>query len=136
MTVERLGQRQAAGVLDGALSLVAHGEWLVGTVVLLASVVLPLCKLSGLLVLDLAADRLRPHLRARTWQLIELTGRWGMLDVLLVAVLVAVLKLGDLVRVTPGPGAAAFTLMVVLSLIAAMSFDPHALYDDEVPGDR
>jgi len=109
-------------------------------VVFLASVVLPACKLVGLLVLDLAADRLRPHLRARTWGAIELTGRWGMLDVLLVAVLVAVLKLGDLVTVHPGPGALAFTLMVVLSLVAAMSFDPHSLYDgpsaragDEVP---
>ena len=46
------------------------------------------------------------------------------------AVLVAVLKLGDLVAVSPGPGAVAFTLMVLLSLLAALSFDPHALYDD------
>ena len=130
MTVERLGHRHAAGVLDGATALLAHGEWLVGAVVLLASVVLPACKLAGLLTLDLVADRLRPRLRARTWHLIELTGRWGMLDVLLVAVLVAVLKLGDLVAVSPGPGAVAFTLMVLLSLLAALSFDPHALYDD------
>ena len=134
MHVERLGQHHAAGVLDGALGLVAHGEWLVGGVVLLASVVLPLGKLAGLLVLDLAAERLRPHLRARTWHLVELTGRWGMLDVLLVAVLVSVLKLGDLVSVAPGPGAVAFTAMVVLSLAAAVSFEPHSLYEEtEVP---
>ncbi|MDA3960840.1 MAG: paraquat-inducible protein A [Planctomycetota bacterium] len=130
MRIERFGATHEAGILDGTMTLLAHGEWLVGMVVLLASVVLPACKLIGLLVLDLAAGWLRPRMRARTWHLIELSGRWGMLDVLLVAVLAAALKLGDLVAVAPGPGAVAFTLLVVLSLIASLLFDPHALWED------
>lgn len=54
-----------------------------------------------------------------------------MVDVLLVAVLVAMVKLGDLVEVTPGPGVAAFTAVVLLSLIASALFDPHAIWEDD-----
>jgi len=66
-----------------------------------------------------------------TYRLVEWTGRWGMLDVLLVAILVAVLKLGDLMTVSAGPGLLAFTACVTLSLFAAASFDPHGLWDTE-----
>ncbi len=61
----------------------------------------------------------------------EWTGRWGMLDVLLVAILVAALKIGNVVSVTPGLGAVAFTGCVVLSLLATASFDPHQLWAAE-----
>ena len=53
-----------------------------------------------------------------------------MLDVLLVAVLVAVVKLGDVVRVQPGPGLAAFAGVVILSLLASAVFDPHSIWED------
>jgi paraquat-inducible protein A len=72
----------------------------------------------------------REHL-ARTWRAVELVGRWGMLDVLLAAVLVAILKLGDLVTVEVGPGLFAFTACVGLSLLASAFFDPHALWETE-----
>jgi uncharacterized paraquat-inducible protein A len=72
----------------------------------------------------------RKH-RAWTYHLVEWTGRWGMLDVLLVAILVAALKVGDLVEVHAGPAALAFTCCVVLSLLAAACFDPHSLWDTE-----
>jgi paraquat-inducible protein A len=63
--------------------------------------------------------------------MVEFLGRWGMVDVLLVAVLVAVVKLGDLVTVTPGPGVLAFGSVVVLSLLASAAFDPHALWEPD-----
>ena len=63
--------------------------------------------------------------------MIEFIGRWGMVDVLLVAVLVAVVKLGDLVEVTPGPGVVVFGGVVILSLIASAMFDPHAIWEEE-----
>ena len=66
--------------------------------------------------------------RALTYHLVEWTGRWGMLDVLLVALLVAVLKLGELVQLSAGPAALAFTGCVLLNLLASASFDPHALW--------
>ena len=85
-------------------------------------------KLIGLLVLSLQL-RLKPHL-ALTWRAVE-SGRWGMVDILLVAVLVAALKLGmwSALRQT----LLVFTLMVVASLLASATFNPHSISADETP---
>ncbi len=128
MEVERLGATHKASVLSGGMALLSDGQVLVGVVVLLCSVVLPLGKLAGLFLLAGAGTRLRPTLRAWTWHLVEWTGRWGMLDVLLVAVLVAVLKLGHIVELRAGPAALAFTACVLLNLAASASFQPHSLW--------
>ncbi len=122
--IEKFGHTQESSVLEGVTALLAHGHVLVGMIVLLCSVILPLSKLAALVVLSTGRGLGHRH-RALTYRLVEFTGRWGMLDVLLVAVLVAVLKLGDLVTVSAGPGLLAFTACVALSLLAAASFDPH-----------
>lgn len=129
LRVTRLGHAQEASIVEGATALLAAGQWVVGLVVLLCSIVLPLGKLVALLALS--SGVLAPRRRAATYRLVEWTGRWGMLDVLLVAVLVAVLKLGDLVEVAAGPAALAFAAVVVLSLLASASFDPHRLWEPD-----
>jgi uncharacterized paraquat-inducible protein A len=130
LRLERLGQTSESSVWAGSLGLLAHGEIAVGLVVFLCSVVLPLAKLIAILLLVGRGPRLGER-RAWVWHAVELTGRWGMLDVLLVALLVSWLKLGSLVEVHPGPGAAAFTACVFCSLLAGAWFDPHALWEDE-----
>lgn len=129
MRLEQLGHVQAASIWAGTVSLLAHGEWVVGMVVLVCSIVLPVAKLVGLFVLTLRPGMLRRTNRARVYRIIELAGRWGMIDVLLVALLVAALKLGDVVSLTPGPGVTAFGTCVVLSLLASAVFDPHAIWE-------
>jgi uncharacterized paraquat-inducible protein A len=131
MEVERFGAVHKASVLSGGISLLSDGQYLVGIVVLLCSVVLPLGKLTGLFILAAGGLGLTSHLKAFTWHVVEWTGRWGMLDVLLVALLVAVLKLGSLVELRAGPAALAFTLCVLLNLFASASFDPHSLWRDQ-----
>lgn len=130
LEIEQFGHLQASSVLDGTATLLAQGHYFVGLIVLLCSVVLPIMKLLGLLTLSFGANRLRQHHRAWTYRFVEWTGRWGMLDVLAVAVLVAVVKLGQTVSLTAGPAALAFTLVVLLSLLAAATFDEHALWDE------
>lgn len=130
MTVERFGHRSVASIWDGGVGMLAKGEVFIGLVVLGCSVVLPLAKLLGLLLISLRQHWLNERHRAWTYRLIEWTGRWGMLDILLIAVLVAWLKVGDLVQVTPGPAVLAFTCMVLLSLLASAWFDPHALWEE------
>ncbi len=127
--IERFGHSSESSVLQGVTTLLSTGHLAVGIIVLLCSVILPLGKLAALLVLS--AGALRHRHRAITYRLVEWTGRWGMLDVLLVAILVAVLKLGDFMTVSVGPGLLAFTACVTLSLVAAASFDPHSLWDTE-----
>lgn len=135
LEIERFGHRRSSSILSGVGSLLSDGQWLVGLVVLLCSLVLPALKLCGLLFLTLGPLRLwlQPS-RARLWRWIEFVGRWGMLDVLLVALLVATLKLGDLVSVRAGEGLVAFVCMVGASLLASALFDPHVLWDLPEPG--
>lgn len=130
LRIERLGERAESSVWSGSLGLLAHGEIAVGLVVFVCSVLLPLAKLAAILLLVHRGPRLGER-RAWVWHAVEITGRWGMLDVLLVALLVSWLKLGSLVEVHPGPGAAAFTACVFCSLLAGAWFDPHALWEGE-----
>lgn len=127
MKLEQLGHVQEASIWSGSLGLLREGELFVGSVVLLCSVVLPLAKLVGLVVLC-TSERFSQRHKARFYHAVELAGRWGMLDVLLVAVVVAWVKIGDLVEVRPGPAALAFTACVLLSLVASARFDPHSLW--------
>jgi uncharacterized paraquat-inducible protein A len=132
--IEQLGRRSAASIWEGSIGLLREGQLFVGAVVLLCSVILPLAKLGGLLLLCSTRLPAGPE-RALTWRAIEWTGRFGMLDVLLIAVVVAWVKLGDLARVEAGPAAIAFTLLVLASLLASARFDPHAHWErDLAPG--
>jgi len=131
LRVERFGHHHDASIIEGIATLLSSGHAFVGVVVLLCSVVLPLGKLIGLLVLSTGSRVMQRKHRALTYHVVEWTGRWGMLDVLLVALLVAVLKIGDVVEVTAQPAALAFTCCVVLSLLATACFDPHSLWRNE-----
>jgi paraquat-inducible protein A len=121
-------------IWDGVVSLMQYNEYLVGAIVFVASIVVPLFKLLGLLFLVASVRWNRGRrLRARTriFQFIDAIGPWAMLDVFLLAVLVALVKLGDLARVIPGPGLLAFTGVVVLTMLASQSFDPKLIWNRE-----
>jgi paraquat-inducible protein A len=130
LEVSKLGHLRETGILEGTARLLADGHLAVGLVVLVCSVLLPVMKLISLLLLSSGTAFLGRRHRAFTYQVVEWTGRFGMLDVLLVAILVAVLKLGDVVTVRPGPGVLAFSACVLLSLLASALFDPHALWEE------
>jgi paraquat-inducible protein A len=65
----------------------------------------------------------------KVYWITELMGRWSMVDIFVVAILVAMVQLGNYMTVTPGPGALAFAGVVILTMFAAMSFDPKLLWD-------
>lgn len=130
MQIERLGHRSDASIWSGTVALLGEGHLFVGLAVLLFSVIAPVGKLGLIFALCIGQRYIARHDRARAYRLIELIGRWGMVDVLLVAILVAVVKLGDLVEVTPGPGVVIFGVVVILSLLASAAFDPHAIWEE------
>lgn len=130
MSIERFGVVASTDIWNGAWNLLEDGHVVVALVVLVCSIAVPLLKLFGLLSLSLAPRAWRDRHRALTWRLIDAAGRWGMIDVMLVAGVVAAVKLGDMVSVDAGPGAMVYALMVVLSLIAGATFDPHAMWHD------
>lgn len=128
LRIERFGALSDASVWSGARALLADGQWLVGAVVIVCSVVVPPLKLAGIVLLTTRLPWPSRGGRAATWRAIEWAGRWGMLDVLLVALMVAWLKIGELVEVRAGPGAVAFACCVLLSLLSSACFDPRAVW--------
>ena len=130
ISIDEMGHTNTSTVWSGMVSLFASGQLLVGAVVLLGSVVAPLGKLGAMLTLCLGDLVLHRRRQALTYRAVEWLGRWGMLDVLLVATLVAAVKLGDWVDVHPGPGVLAFTAVVVLSMLASAAFDPKSIWQD------
>lgn len=133
MRMEELGRWSEVSVWKGSVGLLREGELFVGGIVLVCSVIVPLLKLVGLLVITSSSSQLSKRHRALFYRMIELAGRWGMLDVLLIAVVVAWVKMGGMLQVTPGPAAFTFTLCVLLSLVASARFDPHALWARDAP---
>jgi paraquat-inducible protein A len=120
-------------VWEGVMSLADQNEYFVALIVFMASIVIPVLKLTGLLYLVITARfGLGRRLRGRTriYRLIDVIGPWAMLDVFLLAVMVSLVKLGQIATILPGPGLIAFTAVVVLTMFASASFDPRAIWDN------
>jgi paraquat-inducible protein A len=129
--IERLGHVSESSLLAGIAALWAAGHWLIGLIILVFSIVLPPAKLITLWLLSTSALSARHRHRAVIYHAVEFLGRWSMLDVLLVAVLVAFVKLGDVLIIEAGRGVIAFALMVLLSLAVSLAFDPWVLWQAE-----
>ena len=129
LRIEQLGQAHESSLLVGVRTLFVEGQMLVGLIVLLFSIILPILKLSALLFLSQRRWQLAERHQALTYRIVEHLGRWGMLDVLLVAVMVAFIKLGGLVEFDAGAGLVMFALFVLVSLSASATFDSHVLWD-------
>src|SRR5882724_3821564 len=118
-------------IWDGCVRLFQDGQWLVAIIVFSASILIPLCKLLGLFFLVVTAK-----MESTRWQeertsvskIIEVIGPWAMLDVFLLSILVALVRLKQLATVLPGPGLLAFTAVVVLTILASASFDPKLIW--------
>ena len=129
LQVERHGHRSESSILAGTLDLVSDGSWFTGGVIFLFSVVLPLTKIVLLIELSLLNLLHRKH-RSLTFRIMEYAGKWSMMDVMLLALLVMLVKLGNLVHFEFGPAVIAFVLCVTMSLLASMSFDPHSIWSE------
>jgi len=126
------GAYSESTVWDGCVKLYQDGQWPVATIVFLASILIPFIKLLGLFFLVVVTKfKSTFWQRERTWiyKTIEVIGPWAMLDVFLLAILVALVKLGQIATVLPGRGLVAFTAMVVFTILASASFDPTLIWD-------
>lgn len=132
MKVVSLGKTQADTIMGGVIHFVRTGEWLLASIIFLASVLVPVLKISILAFLLLAEQRglaWRPVQRARLYRLTELVGRWSMVDIFAVSLMVAMVSLGNVATIEPAPGSVAFALLVVVTMLAALTFDPRLVWD-------
>lgn len=132
MRTSSLFGTQSDTIMSGVVYFWTSGSWYLALIIFVASIMVPLMKMIALMVLLVSVQR-RSHWlrrqRARLYRLVEFVGRWSMLDIYVVAVIVALVQLRALATIEPGPGAIAFGAVVVLTMFAAMAFDPRLIWD-------
>jgi paraquat-inducible protein A len=119
-------------ILSGVIYLWHSGSWDLAVVVFIASIMVPLLKMIALTLLLVSVQRRAtwlPVQRTKLYRLVELVGRWSMLDIYVVTILAALVQLGSLATITAGPAALAFGAVVVLTMFAALQFDPRLIWD-------
>jgi len=127
-----LGKTQSDTIMSGVIYFITSGSWPIALVIFIASIVVPLAKLLTLTFLLISLQRKsqwRPRDRTRLYRITEAVGRWSMLDIYVVTILVALVKLGALASIEAGPAAVFFAAVVVITIFAAISFDPRLIWD-------
>ncbi len=132
MTVTYLGRSEADTIMSGVISLAKSGMLPIALVVFIASIAVPLLKLVGICVLLISIQLKLPMSKTQRtlmYRIIEVIGRWSMLDLFVIAILVALVNFGNLSEIETGSAATAFGAVVVLTILAAQSFDPRLIWD-------
>ena len=132
-TTISMGKAQADTIMSGVIYFMVSGSWPIALVIFVASIFVPLLKLLVLSFLLISVQRKsswRPHDRTRLYRITEVVGRWSMLDIFVVTILVAMVKLGSLATIEAGPAAVFFAAVVVVTMFAATSFDPRLIWDE------
>ena len=133
MTVSTLGQGEGDTIMSGVITLVQHGMFPIAAVVFIASILVPTFKLVGIALLLFSVQRHQPlsaRQRIIMYRFIEFIGRWSMLDIFVIAILVAVVNFGRLASIEANLGAVAFASVVILTMLAAVTFDPRLIWDN------
>lgn len=132
MTVISFGKGAPDTIITGIERLIGAGMWPIALLVFFASITVPVLKLAGLSYLLISVrirSRWRPRQRTMLYRVIEAVGRWSMIDIFMISILVALVKLGSIATIEPGIGATAFAAVVVITMFAAESFDPRLIWD-------
>jgi len=135
-TVISLGHSQSDTILSGVIYFIQTGMWPIALVIFVASVFVPLVKLMILAFLLVSVQRKshwRQKDRTKLYRITEIIGRWSMVDIFVVTILVALVNLGGLASIRAEAGALFFGAVVVITMLAAMSFDPRLIWDREEP---
>ncbi len=123
---------KADTILSGVIYFLFSGSWHIALVIFVASVLVPLAKLIILVYLLISVhfkSTWKPEDRTRLYRLTEVIGRWSMVDVYVVTILVSLVRLGSMANITAGPGAVYFSAVVIITMLAARSFDPRLIWD-------
>jgi len=119
-------------IMDGIVAFYMEGSWHLALIILIASIIIPMAKLIALTYLLLSVQFPLPGNdldRTRLYRLIEFVGRWSMLDVFVIAIAVTLLQLQPFLITRPGPGLVFFAAVVILTMLAANTFDPRLIWD-------
>lgn len=133
MITEQQGVATESTIIGGVILLWGMGSYAVAFVILVASVLVPIAKILSLFALCVTV--VRKHTRSRKqrtvmYRITDIIGRWSMVDVFVVAILVALIQITGIVVISPGNAALAFAAMVIVTMFAAEGFDPRLIWDE------
>lgn len=132
MVISMAGRPESHTILGGVVELWEWGAWDLAVVVFVASIAVPITKLMALVVLMMGSrwrGAVVQRQRTRLYEMVEIIGQWSMLDVFVVLLMTAMADFPGLSQIVPGPGAFSFGLVVILTMLAAMSYDPRRGWD-------
>jgi len=132
MTVTLWGDGQPDTIMSGVTHLLDSGMWPLALLIFIASIFIPIIKLIILTSLMLSIyfkSHWKPKDRTQLYRITEFVGRWSMVDVFVIGILVTLVQFGNTASVTPGIGALSFASVVVLTMFAAHTFDPRLIWD-------
>ncbi len=132
LNLATFGNAHGSTILGGVMELAASGMWPLAALVFIASIMVPVLKVLGMALLLISTQLGAAwYLRERSviYRVVEAIGRWSMIDVFMISILTALVHLDRLATITPGPGAVCFCGVVVLTMLAAMRFDPRLMWD-------
>ena len=132
MTIVRAGQTTTSTIVGGVKELIAYQMWPLALIVFVASIAVPMAKLLLLIYMLISTQRGSAHqLRHRTqvYRIVDVIGRWSMIDVFMISILTALVQMGVIATVIPENGAICFAGVVIVTMVAAASFDPRLAWD-------
>jgi paraquat-inducible protein A len=126
-----LGSDDPSTILGGVILLWQMGSYPIAIIIFIASVFIPVAKIVILCWLNYSVQSKQQHANSERifwYRITEFVGRWSMIDVFVVAVLVSLIQLGNIINVLPGHAALAFCGVVICTMLAAMSFDSRLIW--------
>jgi paraquat-inducible protein A len=139
MIVTSLAGQNPGTIMDGVIYFFQEGEYGIALIIFTASIFVPFFKVSALCYL-LLLIHFRWHRRAlgglRLFRIIHFIGKWSMLDIFVVALMVGLVQFNNLATIVAGPAAFAFSLAVIMTMLATESFDPRLMFDAVNPVDK
>jgi paraquat-inducible protein A len=134
MSTTFLGERTGNTIMGGIITLWHHGSYPIALIIFIASVFVPAAKIVALTWLCLSVHfNSNKSLKEKTqlYRITEFVGRWSMVDIFVVAILVALIRMGNIMSIDPGLASLAFAAMVITTMISAMSFDSKLIWKPE-----
>ncbi|MFT6329515.1 MAG: paraquat-inducible protein A [Bermanella sp.] len=132
MSTELLGKTTQSTIIGGIVLFLEHGSYFVAAVILIASVIVPIAKMFALAWLCYCATRadgIKQYELTQLYRVTEFIGKWSMVDVFVVAILVALIQLGEIMSIKVGFAATAFAVVVIMTMVSAHQFDTRILWD-------
>lgn len=133
MEITKFGIKTESTILEGVISFIEYKSYFIAFVIFTASVIIPLIKLVGLLLIFISLKidiKIENKNKNRIFKFIEMIGKWSMIDIYVIALLASVIQLGEIFNIKGGLAATSFALVVILTMVAAHRFDTRIIWDE------